>query len=246
MHSRSSDNPDLRILEPGRYRAPLVPGHAVVKPGVILAGNQITKFASWCQIDRANPTVNQNLNAGTVNANTDNNSYDGSVNAQKMIFNFEAATSKTGTGLYLVLGKNPAAGGSIGGISAIPGGVGNSFVIAMTYRIRPITASFVTSSQTWNNFGSLSLGAAVTWLGPALSGPVSLVTPPVFPNPLSFSTNEKAFIYIASSISAVYGYVVDCVPSANSVYGPFTYSSISAGLQAASLTTVKPFLLVVP
>lgn len=157
-------NPDMRILGPDGMQV----GGTLVRPGSILGGaSPFFAFVSYCDIQRENPTLNLALTGAY--SDTDSN-YDGTTYCRKMLFNFERpVTIPNSRYAQLFLGEfnnfsDPITGGSSGskceiGVSAGTLGFG---VVSNNLNVRwqAITAPFVTASQTWNNRGSLSLGAS--------------------------------------------------------------------------------------
>lgn len=172
------------------------------------AAHRIIECSDWTQIDLATPTINRGVQpTGMIASSDTHDNYDGTTAASKMIFQFESPY------VYNTIDKALFLAGRIYNSNPI---TATTFASAnreawLTWRFRPILAAFTCSAQNWNNFGSLTLGAAEEAL---LSIDISVAANSLitqFQGPGLALSGQLS----SGATFTAYGMVFDCKPSWN-------------------------------
>lgn len=120
----------------------------------------IIPFKSWCNVSKASPSSNVGLNGTSLNIESDKDGdFDGTTIAFKAIYNFEQLVANHTA--YVLFGSFVFESGVQG---TTTNASNTTVTVEANLRIRPITASFVTSALTWNNVvvsPTLTIGSAL-------------------------------------------------------------------------------------
>lgn len=213
-----------------------------------VAQTKVIPFKSWCNVSLAAPSSNLSLNASGLNVESDkDSSFDGTTIAFKAIFNFERVV--TAFNSFLLFGSWVNDAGISGG--QLTTAVAVDAVIQCLLRVRPITASFTTSTLTWNNVvvsPSLTIGADL-FNGALLLSEFFLAT----------GTNTNFYMALndyggqttagltMDVLGTVYGFIVDMQAiTQTSLGGALTHSyptTPNFNMNTPGLTGIKPCLV---